>query len=94
MGVAHDAGVQRCHRGFTSSGWVPARAYRSASRLSWSRSSGGDSTVKSMPSMPTQERDNDRIVRWSRFPKGGHFAALEVPDVLADEIRAFFAELR
>ena len=40
------------------------------------------------------ERDNDRIVHWSRFPEGGHFAALEVPAVLADDIRAFFAELR
>lgn len=40
------------------------------------------------------ERDNDRIVHWSRFPEGGHFAALEVPDVLADDIRRFFAELR
>ncbi|MFH8249246.1 epoxide hydrolase family protein [Microbacterium sp. B2969] len=40
------------------------------------------------------ERDNDDIVHWSRFPEGGHFAALEVPDVLADDIRAFFAGLR
>lgn len=40
------------------------------------------------------ERDNDRIVHWSRFPRGGHFAALEVPDELAGDIRAFFAELR
>lgn len=36
------------------------------------------------------ERDNSRIVHWSRFPEGGHFAALEFPEVLADDIRAFF----
>ncbi|WP_214465955.1 epoxide hydrolase family protein [Microbacterium flavescens] len=37
------------------------------------------------------ERDNANIVHWSRFEKGGHFAALEVPAVLAGDIRAFFA---
>jgi pimeloyl-ACP methyl ester carboxylesterase len=37
------------------------------------------------------ERDNANIVHWSRFEKGGHFAALEVPEVLAGDIRAFFA---
>jgi pimeloyl-ACP methyl ester carboxylesterase len=36
------------------------------------------------------ERDNSRIVHWSRFPEGGHFAALEFPEVLADDIRSFF----
>jgi pimeloyl-ACP methyl ester carboxylesterase len=28
------------------------------------------------------------------MPKGGHFAAMEQPDALADEIRAFFRPLR
>lgn len=37
------------------------------------------------------ERDNSNIVHWSRFEQGGHYAALEVPDVLAGDIRAFFA---
>ncbi|WP_251442807.1 epoxide hydrolase family protein [Microbacterium sp. USTB-Y] len=37
------------------------------------------------------ERDNDNIVHWSRFDEGGHFAALERPDLLAGDIRAFFA---
>ncbi|MDL9978947.1 epoxide hydrolase family protein [Microbacterium sp. ASV49] len=40
------------------------------------------------------ERDNDNIVHWSRFEEGGHFAALERPDVLAADIREFFAGLR
>lgn len=40
------------------------------------------------------ERDNSAIVHWSRFERGGHFAALEVPDVLAGDIRAFFVGLR
>ncbi|MGY1886213.1 epoxide hydrolase family protein [Blastococcus sp. SYSU DS0753] len=39
------------------------------------------------------ERDNDAIVHWSEFEGGGHYAALERPDVLAGDIRAFFATL-
>ena len=34
------------------------------------------------------------IVRWTEMPKGGHFAALEEPDLLVDDVRAFFGELR
>lgn len=34
------------------------------------------------------------IRRWTVEAKGGHFAALERPEVLAREIRAFFAPLR
>ena len=33
------------------------------------------------------------IRRWSVMPQGGHFAALEQPEALAQEIRAFFREL-
>jgi microsomal epoxide hydrolase len=34
------------------------------------------------------------IRRWSVMPKGGHFAALEQPAALANEMRAFFSESR
>ncbi|GAB3331018.1 epoxide hydrolase [Larkinella ripae] len=34
------------------------------------------------------------IARWTEMPKGGHFSALEEPELLADEIRAFFRPLR
>ena len=40
------------------------------------------------------ERDNSTIVHWSEFDKGGHFASLELPDTLIDDIRKFFAGLR
>jgi len=33
------------------------------------------------------------IRRWTRMPKGGHFAALEQPELLAADIIAFFAGL-
>lgn len=42
---------------------------------------------------PLAEQDND-IVRWTEFDRGGHFAALEVPDLLAADIRDFFRELQ
>jgi pimeloyl-ACP methyl ester carboxylesterase len=32
--------------------------------------------------------------RWTAMPKGGHFAAMEQPEALAAEIRAFFRPLR
>jgi epoxide hydrolase len=35
-----------------------------------------------------------RVVRWSEPQRGGHFAAMEVPDVFVDEVRAFFRSLR
>ncbi|MBV2362938.1 epoxide hydrolase family protein [Streptomonospora nanhaiensis] len=39
------------------------------------------------------ERDHANIVRWNSYPGGGHYAAHAVPDVLAGDIRAFFAAL-
>ena len=34
------------------------------------------------------------IVRWTEMPKGGHFAALEEPEMLADDIREFSLQFR
>jgi len=34
------------------------------------------------------------IVRWTVMPRGGHFAALEEPELLLDDVRAFFRALR
>jgi epoxide hydrolase len=39
------------------------------------------------------ERENT-IVRWSEFDRGGHFAALEAPELLVGDVRGFFADLR
>ncbi|MFE7509336.1 epoxide hydrolase family protein [Promicromonospora sp. NPDC057488] len=38
------------------------------------------------------ERDNANIQHWAEFPTGGHYAAMEVPDVLVGDIRTFFAQ--
>ena len=48
---------------------------------------------------PLAERDNANIVHWSEFDRGGHYAALEVPELvvatcapsLPDDPRSFFA---
>ncbi len=34
------------------------------------------------------------VVRWTPMPRGGHFAAMEEPRLLAEDIRAHFRELR
>jgi epoxide hydrolase len=34
------------------------------------------------------------IVRWTEMPQGGHFAALEEPELLLADIRAFFRQLQ
>jgi pimeloyl-ACP methyl ester carboxylesterase len=34
------------------------------------------------------------VQRWTAMPRGGHFAALEEPAALAEEIQAFFRPLR
>jgi pimeloyl-ACP methyl ester carboxylesterase len=40
------------------------------------------------------ERRFTDLRHWSAAPRGGHFAALEEPGILVDELRAFFRELR
>ncbi|MBM3223174.1 MAG: epoxide hydrolase [Candidatus Tectomicrobia bacterium] len=34
------------------------------------------------------------VLRWEEMPRGGHFAALEEPELLAQEVRAFFRQFR
>ena len=34
------------------------------------------------------------VARWTEMPRGGHFAALEQPDLLVDDVRAFARMLR
>jgi pimeloyl-ACP methyl ester carboxylesterase len=34
------------------------------------------------------------IQRWTRMPAGGHFAAAEEPDLVADDVAAFFDQFR
>jgi pimeloyl-ACP methyl ester carboxylesterase len=34
------------------------------------------------------------LVRWTDMPRGGHFAALEAPDLFVDDLRGFAKTLR
>ena len=47
----------------------------------------------SRPPREWAERSYD-VRRWREMPKGGHFAALEEPELLAHEMREFFRPLR
>jgi epoxide hydrolase len=42
---------------------------------------------------PIAEREHN-IVHWSEFDHGGHFAAMEAPDLLTNDIRTFFRTIR
>ena len=35
-----------------------------------------------------------KIAHWSEFERGGHFPAMEVPDLLVEDLRAFYRPLR
>jgi epoxide hydrolase len=34
------------------------------------------------------------VTRWTEMPRGGHFAAMEEPDLFVDDVRAFFRTVR
>ena len=35
-----------------------------------------------------------KLFHWTEMPRGGHFAAMEVPDLLVPDVRAFFRKVR
>ena len=45
------------------------------------------------PPRSLAEKTYSNIRRWTRMPKGGHFAALEQPEALAREVIGFFDDL-
>ena len=47
---------------------------------------GADETVRRLVPVPAE-------ARWTEFPTGGHFPAMEAPDALAGDLRAFFGAL-
>ncbi|MEL7059260.1 MAG: epoxide hydrolase family protein [Acidobacteriota bacterium] len=38
--------------------------------------------------------DQYNIVRWTEMPRGGHFAAVEEPDIFVKDVLAFFSQLK
>ncbi|GED70451.1 hypothetical protein BRE01_41530 [Brevibacillus reuszeri] len=53
-------------------------------------------TVEPVNKTPREwaERTYTNIQQWTELPKGGHFAAFEETELLAEEIRAFFRPIR
>jgi microsomal epoxide hydrolase len=89
--------------------WVTATATSSA-RLYWEMARAGREAVPQayvhvptgvanfpgevtrMPRAWVEHRY--RVTRWTDLPRGGHFAAMQVPDLFVDEVRAFFRTVR
>jgi len=84
---------------FTRTATSSARLYKEG-QASWGRQtqrSEVPSGVAVFPGdfgiRPIAEREN-HVVHWSEFDRGGHFAAMEVPDLLVGDVRTFFHGLR
>jgi pimeloyl-ACP methyl ester carboxylesterase len=43
---------------------------------------------------PQPGRAHRQHRHWSEFDRGGHFAAMEAPDLLVDDLRSFFRPRR
>ncbi|MET7478325.1 epoxide hydrolase family protein [Streptomyces sp. NPDC005648] len=48
------------------------------------------------PQIPLRHKAErtENIVRWTELERGGHFAAMEEPELLVEDVRAFFRQLR
>ena len=79
-----------------------ARLYCETTRAgSWARQARSDTPIgvadfprEIAPSIRRFAELTDNITHWSEFDRGGHFAALEVPDLLVGDVQAFFRSLR
>ena len=49
-------------------------------------------TVYSAPPRSWAERAYN-VMHWSEMPHGGHFAAMEAPDLFVDDVRAWAAKV-
>jgi pimeloyl-ACP methyl ester carboxylesterase len=78
----------RLYRETAERGWQPRRTYEATT---------GVSVFPHDIALPVRhlaERDNPNLVSWQESERGGHFAALEEPDVLVAHVRQFFSRFR
>jgi pimeloyl-ACP methyl ester carboxylesterase len=84
---------------FTGTAGSSARLYREAEENTWGVQEksvaptgvavfGGDRAIRRFA-----ERENN-VVHWSQFDSGGHFPALQAPDLLIEDLRTFYRALR
>ncbi|HWO58528.1 MAG TPA: epoxide hydrolase [Umezawaea sp.] len=81
----------------TATGGSSARIYKESPRA-FTEPSSTPTAVAVFPaeiarSVRSLVDKTNNIVRWTEFDRGGHFAALEEPDLFAEDVRAFFLGL-
>ena len=72
-------------------------AYAACNFKIWANASQVPTAVANFPKEPfcspkAWAASKYNLHQWSIMPSGGHFAALEEPDALADDIQKFFAK--
>jgi pimeloyl-ACP methyl ester carboxylesterase len=70
---------------YGQSGWFPLKRSEVPTTVA---NFAGDMAIRHFA------EEANTIVRWSDFERGGHFAALEAPDLLTRDVREFFKSLR
>jgi epoxide hydrolase len=83
----------------TATSGSSARLYKDSTMQEWAPKgrSQAPTAVAVFPGDGTSRGIAERqhnLVRWTEFDHGGHFAALQAPDLLVDDIRAFVRDLR
>jgi pimeloyl-ACP methyl ester carboxylesterase len=89
------------------SSFLPYYDYANASALTWAKEGiekfvGSSKIPAAFARFPKDISHPPRewaerffnVQRWTEMPRGGHFAAMEEPALLAEDIRAFFRPLR
>ncbi|HEY3557531.1 MAG TPA: epoxide hydrolase [Kribbella sp.] len=82
---------------FTNTSATSANLYYENRRSADDLRPGVPTGVAVFPTDPAIRRvleRRHRIVHWSEFSTGGHFAALETPELLVEDVRAFFRLVR
>ncbi len=82
---------------FTATSGSAARIYKDGGDAFYGGTNSGVPTAVALfpgdaPFRTLADRSNT-IVRWRRYDRGGHFAAIQAPDLLTADIREFAAEL-
>jgi hypothetical protein len=82
----------------TATAGSSARLYKEAGdAFSGGEPSGVPTAVAVFPgdaAIRTLAERSHHVVRWTEYDRGGHFASLQAPDLLVEDIRAFGRELR
>jgi pimeloyl-ACP methyl ester carboxylesterase len=76
-----------------------ARLYRESAASAWGKPEPSDvpTGVAVFPGDSAIRRfaeKSNKIVHWSEFDRGGHFPALQAPDLLVQDVRDFFRQFR